>query len=230
LNHKTTLHLLRVLALFAVADLGRPLKASTAFLFPDPATGTSSAVGTDGFEFRPDTDILVTALGYYDRNQDGLTLAHPVAIYDMNSGSQLALTIVGPGSGSSLLGLFQYKTISPLRLQAGKSYMVAGFHPGSGGNDLAADFNPATAVTIASGLTYQGYFYSFNSSLTLPATAGSPEMFFGPNFQFQAVPEPSTTVFFAVGGLALIALAHLPGRAVREIYPKSPGQRDTARV
>jgi hypothetical protein len=229
LNHKTTRHLLRVLALFAVADLGGPLKASTAFIFPDPATGTSSAVGTDGFEFQPGTDILVTALGYYDRNQDGLTLAHPVAIYDMNSGSQLALTIVGPGSGSSLLGLFQYKTISPLRLQAGKSYMVAGFHPGSGG-DLAADFNPATAVTIAAGLTYQGYFYSFNGSLTLPTTAGGSEMFFGPNFQFQDVPEPSTTVFFAFGGLALIALARLRGRAVREIYPKSPSQRDTARV
>jgi hypothetical protein len=199
-----------VLALFAVADFGRPLKASTAFTFPDPATGTSSAVGTDGFEFQPGMDILVTALGYYDRNQDGLTLNHQVAIYDVASNAQLVLTTIGPSSGSFLSGLFQYNTISPLRLQAGKSYIVAGFHPGSGsgGNDLAADFNPATAVTIAAGLTYLGYFYSFNGSLTLPATAGSPEMFFGPNFQFQAVPEPSTTVFFVVGGLTLIALGH----------------------
>src|SRR5215471_16771804 len=108
MNRRTAL----ALALLGGAVLSRPLSAGTAFLFPDPANGTAASTGTDGFEFQPNTDILVTALGYYDRDQDGLSLRHQLAIYDMSTGNQLASTAVGNGSGGYLLGLFQYNDIT----------------------------------------------------------------------------------------------------------------------
>ena len=136
--------------------------------------------GNDGFQFQPNVDILVTALGYYDRDQEGLALTHAVGIYDVSSQSLLATTTVGPGS--TLDGLFRYTAIDPLSLRQGRSYMVVGFHPGSLTQDLAAA-NPA-GVLAASDLTYQGYFLNFDAALSFPTTAGGPSPFFGPNFKF----------------------------------------------
>lgn len=171
--------------------------ATIAFAFNDPSSGAASAQGNDGFRFQPTAAIQVTSLGYYDRNQDGLTLNHQVGIYDFLTQTLLASTTVG--AGSTLDGLFRYNAITPLTLNAGQSYMVVGFHPGSTTQDLAAS-NP-TGFTTAAPLTYQGYFLNYNSSLSFPTTNGS-GTFFGPNFQFQpadaAVPEPSTFALFGI--------------------------------
>ena len=151
-----------------------------AFTFQDPVSGTVSVTGNDGFKFQPNVDILVTALGYYDRDQDGLALTHPIAIFDADSQSLLATTTVG--LGSSLDGSFRYSLITPLLLQQGQSYMVVGFHPGSLTQDLAAE-NP-TGVTTATEITYQGYFFSYDTALSYPAMSGGSGTFFGPSFRF----------------------------------------------
>src|SRR5690606_20194842 len=85
-----------------------PAAADTAmFSFPAPTTGASTERGTDGFRFTPNVDLEVTALGYYDHNQDGFTSAfHPVAIYDFVTRAQLVKVSVQ--STSPLDGLLRY--------------------------------------------------------------------------------------------------------------------------
>jgi hypothetical protein len=193
----------RILAVVAsLLWIGQSVTASTAYSFPDPFSGTVSVTGNDGFGFQANIDIYVTALGYYDRDQDGLTLLHPVAIYEYDdlAITQLMMTTVGPGS--FLSGLFRYNSITPFLLLAGHNYMVVGHHPGSDTEDFAA--NSPVPVSVASEILYQGYRFNFDSTLTFPTSNGDPATFFGPNFQFEAVPEPSTFALLGAGFILLL--------------------------
>jgi hypothetical protein len=173
---------------------------SIAFTFQDPPVGTISTQGNDGFRFQPNSDIRVTALGYYDRDQDGLALTHAVGIFDVATQTLLASTNVGPGA--ALDGLFRYSPIVALYLTAGQSYMVVGFHPGSATDDLAAQ-NPA-GFAIAPELTYGGYFLNFDPNLSFVDTADNTQ-FFGPNFQFE-VPEPGSGACIVLAALVALGL------------------------
>jgi hypothetical protein len=189
-------------AVFVLATAQPAPADSIAFTFPDPPVGTPSAQGNDGFQFQPTFPILVTALGYYNRAHPAdLTLNHPVGIFDVATQALLTSTTVGPGS--TLDGNFRYNAIAPLALIAGQSYMVVGFHPGSATQDLAAATPPG--LTIAPEITFQGYFLNFNSSLTFPTTNGGNTRFFGPNFQFQVIPEPTSLALFGLGAVGLLS-------------------------
>ena len=157
----------------------------------------------------PLVDIEVTALGYYDADQDGLTLTDPVAIYDGVSQNQLAIADV---DGSSFLdGSFRYTNITPITLLANQSYVVAGFHPGSGTEDFAA-FPSISDITITSDIQFDGYSFSLGgTSVQFPdAPPDVNSTFFGPNFMFtetesQSVPESSVTLALLVlGGVGSI--------------------------
>ncbi|MCP5110661.1 MAG: hypothetical protein GY953_07485 [bacterium] len=52
-----------------------------AFEFSQPARAAATATGNDALYFTPTTDILVSALGMYDHDQDGLTQQHDVGLY-----------------------------------------------------------------------------------------------------------------------------------------------------
>jgi len=101
------------------------LSATTiaAFHFTDPPAGQVSVQGNDAFEFTPTQNLLVTALGYYDRNQDGLALQHQVAIYAVATDTQLAVATLGPlpatngGFSTPFFGPnFTYEQPEPLTL------------------------------------------------------------------------------------------------------------------
>jgi hypothetical protein len=173
------------------ATLASPVAADTAmFDFPAPATASSTERGTDGFRFTPNVNIEVTALGYYDHNQDGFTSGfHPVAIYDFVTKVQLAKVSVQ--STSPLDGLFRYAEIEPLALAGGTSYVLAGYT--SPQNNSNAE-NPA-GLTTASEITFQGYRFAVGGSdVSFPnETFGDP--FFGPNllFRTESVTQPGDT-------------------------------------
>src|SRR3974390_2171216 len=61
------------------------------------------------------SNIVITELGYYD-DGDGLTGAHPVAIYDFSTGNLLGTATVT--NANPLIGHFNYAPITPLTLLA----------------------------------------------------------------------------------------------------------------
>lgn len=206
-----------LLSLALVCAAATPTEADIiAYSFQEVgAFASPSDAATQGFLFIPTVPIEVTALGYFDHNQDGLTLIHPVGIFDALTQELLAVTNVGPGS--VLEDLFRYNPISPLSLEAGHPYMLAGFHPGSDTEDFGAFSLPASllfgGVVTAPQLIHQGFFFEFGNSLTFPTTGPDPNaFFFGPNLQFQvqqvqAIPEPSTVSLLGLG-IAALAVWH----------------------
>src|SRR5689334_7819816 len=103
-------------SLLAMTALAAPALADTPmFAFPSPPIGADADFGTDGFRFTPKVAIEVTALGYYDHDQDGFGTGigfHPVAIFDFASRSQLTKASVL--TDSPVDGLFRYAAIEPL--------------------------------------------------------------------------------------------------------------------
>jgi hypothetical protein len=152
------------------------------FDFPPPPIGADTERGTDGFKFRPNVDIEVTSLGYYDHEQNGFGVAlHPVAIYDFNSRAELVRANVL--NESPLEGLFRYVEIEPLMLEAGVSYVLAGYTAPLANSNVD---NPP-GMTTASEITYEGYrFTAGGTDVSFPTqTFGTP--FFGPNLLFNAL-------------------------------------------
>lgn len=179
-------------SLLAMAVTTAPAAADTAmFSFVAPEMALPTSRGSDGFRFQPNVDIEVTSLGYYDHNQDGYPVAfHPVAIYDFATKAQLAK--VNVTTTSPVDGLFRYAAIEPLLLNAGQSYVVAGYTPPLNNSNVEI---PTEELTTASQITFQGYrFFVEGTDVTFPdQTFGEP--FFGPNLLFRtlSVDQPGDT-------------------------------------
>lgn len=95
---------------------------------PPESNGSSRyrpfGVGAVGFRFKPNVDVEVTHLGFYDAEQDGLTGAHRVGIFDAATDRLVASVIVT--SGSPLEGAFRWEWLAPpVELKAGHSYVAA---------------------------------------------------------------------------------------------------------
>ncbi len=170
--------------LLVTAVMAAPVMADTAmFSFVAPDAALPTARGSDGFRFRPNVDIEVTALGYYDHDQNGFPVVfHPVAIYDFATKAQLAKVSVT--TTSPVDGLFRYATIEPLLLAAGQSYVVAGYTSPLNNSNVEI---PTNALTTACDITFEGYrFFSEGTDVIFPdQTFGTP--FFGPNLLFQTL-------------------------------------------
>jgi len=93
---------------------------------PQDGTNTNFFAGTEGWYFKPTVDIEVTALGWYDDAQDGLTQVHRVGIFDAGDEQLLVESKVQPDS--PLDGGFRWVPLAPpLVLEAGHEYVMAGF-------------------------------------------------------------------------------------------------------
>jgi hypothetical protein len=204
-----TRRFLLILAVVLSLTLTTSTQAQTsAFFFDDPlivcpgdpndtVCHANSVRGTDGFKFRPSADIQITDLGYYDRDQDGVMLVHPVGIFDFDTRDELARVDID--ATSFLDGLFRYSPIAPLTLTAGRSYLVAGFHPGSTTEDFAAN-TPANLMTAAE-IDLQEYFFDETSDLRFPTESYDPFRFFGPNFRYLLEIDTAPIDFDADGQL-----------------------------
>jgi len=159
-------------------------ESTAAFTFSEPGKGVTAA-GTDGFQFTPLVDIVVTSLGYYDRGRNGLSAFHPVSLFHARTGRQLAWVQVTRGSVRR--ANFRFEPIQPIVLQSGETYVIAGFTPGN--VDPPAD--TPVDLSIAPQIGYKGYVFDFSDRLELPTNRElfSERTFFGPNFEFHAAPE-----------------------------------------
>jgi len=66
-------------------------------------------VDTVGWRFKPNVDVDVTHLGFYDAEQDGLVGAHRVGIFDAATDRLVAKVVVPPAS--PLEGAFRWESL-----------------------------------------------------------------------------------------------------------------------
>jgi hypothetical protein len=195
----------------SIAQSTHAASVAVSFTLPQSIGGFNLADGLDGFDFIPNVDLTVTALGWYDHDGDGLTHSHPVGIYV--TGTQ---TLVAPSAnilGSSALDTFtnfRYVPVSPFTLLAGTTYTLIGYGAGPVFDQYVV--NPAGGITLGSGFDYAGLRTSRATGLEFPSSAPAntnslvQELFLGPNFQYTAVPEPQIPVLFTAGLFATLVI------------------------
>jgi formylglycine-generating enzyme len=184
----------------------------------------SGGGGTDsvyGWSFIPNTDIYVTNLGVLDYNSyyhfrpwEGLYHSHPIGIWSSSAPSNLLVsTTIPSGTSASLVDYVRFKPVTPTLLRAGTEYVIGAYYPTYtsptySDSNLVHPYN-GTDISLAPELTFvKRRWLNYTSGLKFPsqvAATGGVEV--GPTFQFVPVPEPSTLVLLAVGGIAMLARA-----------------------
>ncbi len=157
---------------------------------------------TLGFRFRVKSPILVTSLGAFDAQGDGLNVAHTVAIWSTLGGDPLRSVAVPAGNAAPLSGVFRYTPIAPLMLMAGAEYVVGasdfGIHMDDYGSRSQGFVSAREIAWLAARETYTPA-----GGLDFPTIEGtfsfSGYAWFGGNFRFIPIPEANST------GIALSA-------------------------
>ncbi|GEM_PF-941297 len=178
----------------------------TAVDFSAPTTNFTNGSWSLGFQFTTKKTVNVTALGFYDDLQNGLTQSHEVGIFD-DIGTLLVKGIVEPSN--KLDGFFRYTDVQSTLLQAGSTFFIAAV---TGSENYT--FNPPR-FSVNPNIKFGASAFRFNDpnfsdKLVFPGTvpgsvptsggSGSGQNsdgnqgYFGPNFQADevaAVPTPA---------------------------------------
>ncbi|MEI9815148.1 MAG: PEP-CTERM sorting domain-containing protein [Acidobacteriota bacterium] len=174
-----------VMALTAVSSFGSTL----ALTMSSPTTFIDSVDSfTSGWSFTITDSILISSLGYYDENGDGLSDSHDVGIFD-SGGTLLVTANVASGTGAALVTDWRMVSVTPYLLGPG-TYTVAGSSINST-DSMVATAIPILDPTFTLGATD---LFSFGAFSNPTLNAGGGITYFNANFQFDStgVPEPST--------------------------------------
>ena len=212
-----------VRSLFALALIACcPLKTRANTIALGFTGGTSFTFGADvtvGLAFTLSSPVLVTDLGLWDFNNDGLNTSHVVTIWTTSTGTQEAQGTIPSGTGATLNSGFRSVSIVPVLLPAG-SYTIGGFY--SSASDAVAIQG---LVLAASGLTYDGTRSGLGFAFPAGDAFGRPLNYFGPNFQFTTAPTPdsgSTWTLLLLGVAATFGLNLLRHRPVGGLKHRAP--------
>jgi hypothetical protein len=185
---------------------------STSFIFADSIYNFGQANSTFadnpvtlGFVFTANTTFNVTSLGWFDASGAGFQSEHTVGIFDAN-GNLLSFTTLGTGTSNPLNESFRYQAITPLILEAGTQYTLAGT---SGGaldpwtvNDDVSGFAVNPNFTV--GLDAARFFYG--PDLVYPDSHFLDYLVYsGPNLEGSAAPEPASALLLTLAAGMLIA-------------------------
>lgn len=188
------------LALGALAlCIGTASHASVAAL-TSVSGGTLATSGSDqlyGWRFTVNTAVNVTALGAYDDDLDGMAVRHEIGIFRISDQALLASTFLGAGTSGFLDGDFRYQSLgAPVALAAGDYEIVMTMPEFNADRQLIA----VDSFTTSPQITWTESAFDSGSALAFADIFGvfSPGMF-GPNFEFDSVPEPATLALLALG-------------------------------
>lgn len=147
---------------------------------------TDTTPFTLGYRFRVNADLVVTELGSYDADGNGLFCNHLVAIWPAGGGEPLAVTTMPPGTEAPLVGHFRYKTASSVLLTQDTEYIIGASAYGSAGTDPAAQ--AVSGFYTSPDITWLGprQVWTPSGGLSFPSSEGGPYgiAFFGPNFRY----------------------------------------------
>jgi sugar lactone lactonase YvrE len=164
---------------------------------------------TLGWTFSTNNNLLVTSFGYYDDGSDGLLEAHNVGIFD-NSGTLLSSMLVPSGLSATLVAKFRYEPVTPFLLVAGNTYTIGGTIGADASDPVAYDVAglasiPAIAIPSgASRFTESGSYTDLNYPTSSYPPGNPYNVYFGPNFEAQSVPEPASIALVILGLLSLL--------------------------
>ncbi len=164
---------------------------------------------TIGFEFTTTTSLLVSSLGVYDHDQDGLAGSHQVGIWRVSD--QALLTSSTVTTTSALDGLFRYESVAPITLPAGNTYRIGALYTVAVGDFYLAEANFG-GYTVASGLTFNrpnGAVFDTLGFAYPTQIAISRDGHFSANFKFTssaAAPEPGSLALLGLGGVFVLGV------------------------
>jgi hypothetical protein len=159
--------------------------------------GDPSFKGTVGYRFTASTALTVSALGFFDDQEDGLLSSHEVGIFAATSQQLLGSATIAAGSSAYLQGGFRWVSISPFTLTPG-DYVIAATLPGD-----PTSFDPVN-YAATDPVTIEGLILSSQSltevvdpvSLVMPTVdEGVGYGFFGAGFA-TPVPTPGPLPLF----------------------------------
>lgn len=151
-----------------------------------------------GWAFDLNTDVIVTDLGVYNNDADGLTSSHQIGIWD-SLGNLVSSGTAGPGG--AVVGDWTYTDVADAVLTAGERYTIGAMYSANDGDSYIS--SPAT-IGLASEVnpTTNGVFPSIGDlGFVMPTEQSTNLGRFGPNFLFRDVPAPSALALLGFGGL-----------------------------
>jgi hypothetical protein len=173
----------------AGAPVPPPQTTSTFFLGSQngvdfvPGSGScgNNAGQSVGWQFDVLNPISVGAMSWFDDGQDGLDLAHEIAIWDP-AGNMIAGTnvVIPSGAAAPLEGIWRTVAITPVTLPVGSGYIVGGYN---GAHGECLSFN-VTQTPHPSINFVDATFSGFGAVLERPANFSvAVNGFYGPGFQ-----------------------------------------------
>lgn len=168
---------------------------SSALTLTAPPSGGISRPGSDtvhGWEFSVNSQVIVTHLGLFDDNGDGLGTEHPIGVFRIGDSQLLSSGVLSAGSSDTLVDSFRYVDTPDVVLEPGELYVVAFYSSQPLSDRLYAEVTPPISVHQLVNFVSEGRSAFLTGGLVLPTTI-QPDSRIGPNFLFQ-VPEPSTIV------------------------------------
>ena len=152
---------------------------------------------TLGWMFQPQTDIDVTALGAFN---DVLHGSGNLEIGLWNSSGDLLASSLVALTGTSSNSVYQ--SIAPVMLASGQNYYLGAYSPSQSAYFyvVGPDSDTHGYAIMSPEIQLGGLAYNTNNAFAFPSSAlGQPgDAVVMPNFQFEAVPEPS--IFSLLGG------------------------------
>lgn len=205
---KNYIALSRLIVAAALAFGATSLPASASVVaITSPNSGANifhdEANWTVGYEFKVGTSpLLVSALGVWDQDNDGLAVSHQVGIWATNGTLVANLTI----SGGTLVGQYRYAPLgAAVLLTANENYRIGSLTMNDGWHVSTA--NPADVGFSTPNVNFVQRITNFSPVFGFPTfgDAGVNSAWDFPNFQYDVfvIPEPSTSLLFGVGGLLI---------------------------